>query len=82
MSSITKESLALCAAIGAFLIAALSLLLGYGLFSALTIEAGWVAQVNCCVGTCLVVFGVVVTLLAASWLVFSSWRKKPWRTQK
>jgi hypothetical protein len=77
MSSISKESLALCAAIGGFLIAALSLLLGYSLFSALTVEAGWAAEVNCCVGAGLVVFGVVATLLAAGWLVVNSWRKKP-----
>ncbi len=81
MSSVTKESLALAAAIGAFLMAALSLLLGYALLSGLTARAGRVAPLNCCVGVWLVIFGVVATVVAAAWLGFCSWRRKPSRRQ-
>jgi hypothetical protein len=74
MSRISRESLALAAAIGAFLMAALSLLLGYSLLSGLTTRGG-VPPVSCCVGICLVIFGMVATVLAASWLGFTSWRE-------
>jgi hypothetical protein len=76
MSKISSEALALAAAIGAFFMAALSLLLGYGLLSAVATPTGRVAPVQCGVGVCLVSFGVVATLFAAAWLGVTSLRRQ------
>ena len=76
MSSISRESMALAAAIGAFMMSGISLFLGYNLLAAPTPWPGYLAGVNCLAGTCFVLFGMVGTILAALWLVYNSWPTK------
>jgi len=68
MSKISKQSLTLAAAIGAFAVSALSLFLAYGIFADLTPGGEWVAVVQSLVGVCFLAFGMAMTGVAAHWL--------------
>jgi len=61
MSMISRQSLTLAAAIGAFALSALSLFLGYSIFVSLAPGAGYVTFAKCTVGVLLVVFGMAMT---------------------
>ena len=68
MSNISRESLALAAAIGAFALSALSLFLGYSVFVSLIPGEGYLTQAQCFVGVLFIVFGMGMTIGAARWL--------------
>ena len=68
MSKMSRESLTLAAAIGAFALSALSLFLGYSVLVSLAPGGGYVTHAQCAVGVLFVVFGMGMTIGATKWL--------------
>jgi hypothetical protein len=71
MSSVTKESLAMAAAVGAFALGGLSLLLGYLLLASAGPHMWSSTPTNCLGGGMFVLIGVGLAIYGLYWL----WRK-------
>ena len=71
MSSVTKESLAMAAAVGAFALSGLSLLLGYLVLASAGERSCWLTATNCLGGGTFVLIGVGLASYGLYWL----WRK-------